>query len=326
MKKKIYEIIRNYVARKATGNLGKVVINDDKIVCYVDGRKLKKKEKYIHRYNLIFKCIPSKEEIFKTYNLEKPVHYIIKDTDFDMEIRIMSSTKNCHVTFENCTFTGAIEIDFADHITFINNIYEAQNYKNFWSIYKEGEFCISTRAKKGEINKLEFINDNIDVDYPETIPVYRATDKSPKKKEIKNPIVEIWLYAKEIIMTNTDIVNAKSIVIGTDRLLLNATNIRTQELEIDTKNFEYNYTAIESDIISVKANKILCDYGNLKGNSIFVNDVEMDKNNIRMDAETVKLQKERLELLSTLKKIETHAEEQISQELKKELLTKVLKR
>ena len=171
MKKKIYELLRKYVAKRATGNLGKVEIYNDQIVCYVDGRKLKKKEKYIHRYMVIFKWIPSKEEIFKTYNLEKPVHYIIEDVDFDREINIMASMKNCHVTFENCTFTGAVEIDFADHITLINNVYNAQNYKNFYSIYKEGEFCISTTSKKGKINKIEFINDDIDVDYPETIPV-----------------------------------------------------------------------------------------------------------------------------------------------------------
>lgn len=327
MKKKIYELLRKYVAKRATGNLGKVEIYNDQIVCYVDGRKLKKKEKYIHRYNVIFKCIPSKEEIFKTYNLEKPVHYIIEDVDFDREINIMASMKNCHVTFENCTFTGAVEIDFADHITLINNVYNAQNYKNFYSIYKEGEFCISTTSKKGKINKIEFINDDIDVDYPETIPVYRATDKSPKKKEIKNPIVEIYLYAKEITMTNTNIINAKSIEVGTENLILNKVNISSKEIEVDATKIESHYfnSEIKSDIISVKTDSY---FGELEANykTLFVNGVEINKNESNINEETLKLQKQRLELLSTLKKIETHAEEQISQELKKEPLTRVLKK
>lgn len=59
MKKKIYEILRYMVAKKATHNLGKVKIYDDEIVCFVAGKKLKKKEKYLHRYNLIFRSIPS---------------------------------------------------------------------------------------------------------------------------------------------------------------------------------------------------------------------------------------------------------------------------
>lgn len=163
MKRKLYELLRKYVAWRATGKLGKIEILQDEIICYVNKNKLKKKEKYIHRSNLIFKCIPLKKEIYKTYNLNKPVHYIIRNINFDREINIMASMKNCHVTFENCTFTGALEIDFADHLTFKNNTYKAQNYKNFSSIYKEGEFCISTRANKNEINKIEFFNNTVSV-------------------------------------------------------------------------------------------------------------------------------------------------------------------
>ena len=49
MKKKIYELLRKYVAKRATHNLGKVEITDDEVICYVDGKKLKKqmKEKYL---------------------------------------------------------------------------------------------------------------------------------------------------------------------------------------------------------------------------------------------------------------------------------------
>lgn len=327
MKKKIYKQLRKLVAKKATGNLGKVEIYDNEIICYVDGKKLKKKEKYMHRYNLIFKCIPLKEEIYKTFNLEKPVHYIIEDVDFDREIRIMASVINCHVTFENCSFTGAVEIDFADHITFINNTYNAQNHINFWSICKEGEFYISTKTNKTEVNKIEFINDSIDVDYTDTIPMIRATDKSSKKKEPKNPIIEIWLYAKEIIMTKTDIVDAKSIEVGTDKLVLNKVNISSKEIEVDTTNLESHYfnSEIRSDIISVNTDSY---FGTLdtKYKTLFVNGIEINKNESNINAENLKLQKQRLELLSALKKVKKYAEEQISEQLKKEPLTRVLKR
>ena len=326
MKNKIYELLRKYVARRATGNLGKIAIYNDEIICYVDGRKLKKKEKYTYRYNFIFRCIPS-EEIYRTYNVDKPVHYIIEDVDFDREINIRSSIRGCHVTFDNCTFTGAIGIYFADHITFIHNTYEAQNYKNFYSIYKEGEFCISTRANKNEINKIEFINDDIDVDYPDTIQVFRVTDKKTNKKGDKKPIVKIWLYAKEIIMTKTDIVEAESIEIGTDNLILNKVNISSKEIEVAATNLESHYynSKIKSDIISVEIDNY---FGKLvaKYKTLFVNGIEINKNESDITEETIKLQKQRLELLSTLKKIETSAEEKILQQVKKYSLTRVLKR
>lgn len=325
MKKKIYELLRNYVARRATGNLGKVVIHNDEIVCYVDGRKLKKKEKYIHRYDVIFKCIPLKEEIYKTYNINKPVHYIIQDVDFDREINIRTSIKYCHVTFENCTFTGAISIDFGDHITFINNTYNAQNYKNFRSIHKEGEFCISTRANKNEINKIEFTNDSIDICYPETIALYKLIDKSPKKKEV-NPTLEIWLYAKNLELSNADITNAKSIEIGADNLLIEDSNISSQEIEINADNIILDNTEIKVDTISIETNKIDKQEAVVIHKGLFVNGIEINKNELNINEETLKLQKQRLELLSTLKRIETHAEEQIAKEIKKEPLTRVLKK
>ena len=325
MKNKIYELLRKYVAKRATGNLGKVEILEDQIVCYVDGRKLKKKEKYTDRYNLIFRCIPLKEEIYITYNINKPVHYIIQDVDFDREINIRTSIKNCHVTFENCSFTGAISIDFADHITFINNTYEAQNYKNFWSIYKEGEFCISTTSNKNEINKIEFKNDDINVYYPETIPLFKMIDRSPKKK-VKKATLEIWLYAKNLELSNADIINAKSIEIGAENLLIEDSNISAQEIEINADNIILDNTEIKVDTISIETNKIDKQDTDIIHKGLFINGIEVNKNELNITKEKLALQQERLKLLSALKKIEAHAKEQISQELKQQPLTRVLKK
>lgn len=43
IKKKIFNILRNYLKIKLTGNLGKVVEDEDKITCYVSKRKCKDK-------------------------------------------------------------------------------------------------------------------------------------------------------------------------------------------------------------------------------------------------------------------------------------------
>ena len=83
MKKIIYEILRKQVARIATGKKGKCEILDKEIICYVDGRKLKKKKNYDHRYDLLFTLIPTEEELYRIYKVNKPVHYIVKDVVFD---------------------------------------------------------------------------------------------------------------------------------------------------------------------------------------------------------------------------------------------------
>lgn len=327
MKNKIYEIIRKIVAKKATHNLGKVEIYDDEIVCYVDGKKIKKKEKYLHRYNLIFRNIPSVDKLYRIYRVDKPVHYIIEDVYFDREVNIMASMKNCHVTFKNCTFTACVEIDFADYITFINNKYKPQTYKNYCSIYKEGKFCISTRANKNEVNKIEFLCDSIAVEDTPIIPMVRATDIGKKQlsRKTKKTTLKMWLYAKEIILTTSDIIDAKSIEIGADKLNLYNVKINTEEIEIDAQNIESSYCEITSDVILMNTDYYI---GKIKVNhcGMFMNGVEVNKFEKKDNVSDLELQNKRLELINTLKKIGTLCEEEISMELRKQPLTKVLKK
>ena len=312
MKKKIYEILRHMVAKKATHNLGKVKIYDDKIVCYVDGRKLKKKEKYLHRYDIMFHCILSADELYKIYRVDKPVHYIIQDVDFDMEVNIQTAMKDCRVTFENCTFTGAVEIDFGDHIIFKNNKYRPQTYKNYLSIYKEGEFCISTRGNKNEINKLEFFNENISME--ETL--------STKSK--KNTI-SVYLYGKEIKLIDTDIDNAENIEIGADNLYLNNSDLCAEEVEVDATNIDANICEITSEVASINTSHIV-DTFHVKSGALFINGVEINRHEKNIDIGNLELQKQRLELVNTLKKIGFSCEETIAYELRKQPLTRLLKR
>lgn len=327
MKKKIYEILRYIVAKKATHNLGKVKIYDDEIICCVDGKKLKKKEKYLHRYNLMFHSIPSSSELYRIYRVDKPVHYIVENIDFDREINIMSSMKNCHVTFENCTFTGALEIDFADHITFRNNKYKPYTHKSCYSIYKEGNFYISTRGKKNEINKLEFLNDKISVEDIPIIPMLKATDigKKPLPKNTEKSILRIWLYAKELILIDSDIIGAESIEIGADTLVLEDESLISKEIEIKSNKIIFAYTTIRSDVTSIESPLIDGKF-QVYHNGLFINGVEVDRNKAVIDNYDLELQKQRLELINTFKKIGSLCKKTIAHELRKQSLTRVLKK
>ena len=326
MKQKIYEMLRIHVAKRATHNLGKVEITEDEVICYVDGKKLKKqmKERYLNRYRIRLHCIQRDEEIYKTYSLEKPVHYIIQNIDFDKEIEIMASMKDCHVTFENCSFKTCVEIDFADHLTFINNTYIPQENKYF-SIYEAGEFCISTYARINEVNKLEFINNKIYVPDIKEIPGVNMNDKQNIITPITKSKLRLWLYAKEVILKNSDIVDAKSLEIGAETLHLEDEYLISDEIEIKSNKIILDSATIRADVITIDSPKIkgkllTCHEG------LFINGVEVNKNEGLIDNYDLELQQKRLELINSLKKIERTCEKQISEEIRKQPLTRILKK
>ena len=79
MKKKIYNIIRNYLKKQFTGNLGKVVEKDDALYCYVDKKKCRRR-----RFFLDIMCLGIKrcdKELAKRYNFDKKVYYIELDNN-----------------------------------------------------------------------------------------------------------------------------------------------------------------------------------------------------------------------------------------------------
>ena len=68
MKNKKYSILRNLIAKKALGNLGRVEILDNKIVCYVKENNIKKKFPGLHRYKLFFNCAPTNHKKYRKYD------------------------------------------------------------------------------------------------------------------------------------------------------------------------------------------------------------------------------------------------------------------
>lgn len=325
MKKKKYPILRNRVTKRALGNLGKVEILDNKIVCYVKGKKIMTRFPGMHRYKLIFNCAPINNEKYRKYDIDKPIHYIVEDIYFDREIDIIAPKENCHITFENCTFTAAIEISSADHITFTNNIYKAQPDRNYLSIYKEGEFCISTRKQFCDVNNLEFINDKLVMEDIELITVCHIKDVDKIPKTIKKKCnIELYLNAKEVSIINTDILNVDSIQISAETLDIESSNINSKEIEISSDTI-LNCSNIKTKVISIEAG-VIEGPTHIESNGIFVNGVQMNKNEKNIQMGEMKEQKKVLELINTLKKIERASEETLMNELRKEPLTRVLRK
>ena len=100
MDKKIfmYDYFRNQALSKIVGNLGKVVESDDKIICYVDENKIKRKKSI-----LVIDC-SKKEELCEKYNINKPIYYILEGININENKKLFISGSNCNVIIRNCNF------------------------------------------------------------------------------------------------------------------------------------------------------------------------------------------------------------------------------
>lgn len=102
IKKELYNIARNYVKKYLTGNLGKVVEDDDKLTCYVNKRKLKKKD-----YSYVIAChgiSENNKQLANEYNLNKPICYVIDGLEFKKDMVCIFGYNDCEVFIKKCHF------------------------------------------------------------------------------------------------------------------------------------------------------------------------------------------------------------------------------
>lgn len=265
IKNKIYNITRNYVKKLITNKLGKVVEEDDKLICYVDKSKCKR-----NNSTYTIRCYGmggnTRDFLAESYNLNKPIHYIIDGLDFGKNLVYIFGYFNSEVTIRNCKFGFHTDIYVNGKCTMENNLIEyllslrlsaneliiknSDIKNNFGSIRIEGN------------EKLETIDLNID-----------DTNKVPMFGLISN---------NEIKLTNSkicaDIVYLKTNKIISDNSSLNG-------------NLQIEIQADDLSSINVNAPKLICN-GKIISNQ---------ENNIELNPLTEK----RLELLELLKKLKS---------------------
>lgn len=125
-KKAIYDVTRIYAKNYLTGNLGKVVEDDEKITCYVKKGKVKKKD---HNYTIACFGIGEDEDrkkIAKAYKLDKPICYVIDGLELKKHKVYVFGYNDCEVIIKNCSFgldlcvhvNGKCKLDNTDIKTF----------------------------------------------------------------------------------------------------------------------------------------------------------------------------------------------------------------
>lgn len=108
LKNNLYNIIRNYLKKYFTGNLGQVIEEDDRLVCYVKKGKCKR-DKYSYTISC-FGIMEKDKKLAKTYKLDKPICYIIDGLESEgKNVDIYGYSDNneskCEVIVRNCKFS-----------------------------------------------------------------------------------------------------------------------------------------------------------------------------------------------------------------------------
>ena len=100
LKKGLYKIIRENIKKEITGNLGPVIEEDDRLICYIDKKKCKKRN---YSYTIACKGVKNKE-LAKVYNLNKPICYVIDGLQFHKTNVYIFEYDGCDVVIKNCHF------------------------------------------------------------------------------------------------------------------------------------------------------------------------------------------------------------------------------
>ena len=276
--------------KKLTGNLGKVEIKDDRIICYVDERKLEKfKCKHTDIYNLVLMqklfYKPLKQQ---KYDLEKPIYYIFEYIDFDKIGLRIESCEGTHFIFRYCDFYERIDVCWADSITLEENQYFLHELENNYCCFM------------GKINNLKIIYNGFYL--KPGLEFSYLWELEVENLEIKNSDISLLdskgffkIEANNIDIIDSNIgVNQKINFKANNINLINSEIKSNEEIIIDNENGKNSnnlpmglsapkiiYNGIDLAHININPNSI--GMKNLR--TIFINQLKLLKENVRKEQE-----------------------------------------
>ena len=118
MTEKRWEQKRNKVKKILTRNLGKVIEEEDKLICYVEKSKLK-----MTRYICDISCcgiMLKDKNLADYYKLNKPIVYILDGIEVKNKNIHIHGHRNCEVIIKNCKFNYQLNIFIDGNCTLEN--------------------------------------------------------------------------------------------------------------------------------------------------------------------------------------------------------------
>lgn len=294
-------ILKKDVMKIMTNNLGKVVEEEDKIICYVEKKKCKE-----DKYHYTIPCFGNAyqynyKELARKLNLDKPICYIIENIDFDKRVSIFGYN-DCEVIIRDCNFEYGLyghinskcTIDNSYIKTFLDNTSISAKNLTIQNMNIKNELVYSKcHLNFYADNKLDIIDSNIG-----------------RKKEKTNVTLESG--------DGINLINSK---IESDAITLKSKNISSNEkshLITDKLNLnveEFNDLNIDTPLIIYNGQSII------------------NKQNQTLSQENLLLKLKRLEFLEILKKLKERCEKvnnarvsKIKTKLDNQPLIKVLKK
>ena len=229
----IKEILRKISISDITGNIGKIRIESEKVSIFVSNDMLRRR-KDLKIFRIYFSNLDGFNELYKgslnklnRINIpeelaNKPVHYIIKNMNFDGNIDF-SLEENTTVTFENCTFKGCIKINGKGSVIFKANTYHCPYiYGNTITPFLD----IETESVTFEDE--DFYN----------------SSKDTKQGRVYFGM-KIIAKVVNIIRSQIDVLNPNnSIDITSDKLNVEESKIYPNKMTVDTKFFSLKHSRI----------------------------------------------------------------------------------
>lgn len=278
IKQKLYTIIRNQLKRKFTNYLGRVVEEEDKLICYVNKRNCKK-----NKFEYIIKCKgieESNQELAKLYKLDKPICYIIDDLKTAKHRIYVFGYDDCEVIIRNCQFGFDLNVHVNNKCTIENTHVQAP------SSY------LSIGATNLIINNMN-IHNELSISSP-----LHIIFGSAESIEINDSNI-----GKENENTRVSIISNQALTIKNSKISGDAVKFAAKKITADK-----NSALIASkkvDLIAEDFNQI-----SITSNNIIFNGkkISNNKKSVILEKTTDPLKIKRLELIDILKKVKFECE------------------
>lgn len=267
------EKLKQKLLGKLTHNLGEVVVEDDRIICYVDATKIdgilylnEGQTNGILAGICVWPNYTVKPKYLEKYNLDKPIYFIYRNIDFYDRVWFSCPVEDHHIIFKNCRFENIIHIEGTKNVTFENNYYSLLSCNQPWlyadvenlKIINECFFGLGKSNSKFSINlktkNLEIKDSSFNLD---------------KRNS------GITIKAKKVNIINSYIETYCGIEIDTNKLHLNNSFITSQTKII--LNDKSNYNNI---IEGLESPKTIYNGTNLSALK-FIEDNNLDKQQLR---------------------------------------------
>jgi len=313
-KLKAYEIARQSYLKNSICNIGKIVEEDDKIICYVNQKAVDRykgnKPIYELRLDGMYQVTDSSKEIVEKFKLNKPVYYIFDGIKFNRAVKISSLWAN--VEFRNCTFDKNIGIVWGEKIIFENN-----KYSDHYPIYFYGD-CFLTADR---VKEIVFINEKI----------FNSHPIHPTRFGMKIDSQIIKFINSKVETSYQGAIDLKAKVTKIDNSTLSA-----KEVYIDSLSIEFTDSFITARNGAMIENAI-CDFsGNVEAPIVFYNGTDLankDEETHKVDAEEANLKEGRKRLIEQLHNLSDYCQqlnndkvENIKDNLDNQTIAKVLKK